>query len=118
MKPAFDLDLEPFQPGDGLGDALVEDLPQLVLLGPDRLPDFLDVLRVPIVFLTDEAAQLLEVPILLCDLPQVVPQVDGVVRLMRRRGHEDAMRADLSVAVKAVKVVLVVVQGALRLGDR
>ena len=118
MKPAFDLDLEPFELGNSLVDALIEDLPQLVLFDPDGLPDLLDVLRVLIILLTDEAAHLLEVPVLLHDLPQIVPQVHGVVGLMRGRRHEDAMRTDLSVTVKAVEVVLVVVQGTLRLGDR
>ena len=118
MKPTFDLDLEPFELGYGLVDALIENLPQLVLFDPDGLPDLLDVLRLLIILLIDYSAQLLEILVLLHDLSQIVPQVNGVVGLMRCRRHEYAMRTDLSVTVKAVEVVLVVVQGTLRLLDR
>jgi hypothetical protein len=118
MKPAFNLDLEPFELGNSLFDVLIENLPQLVFFDPDGLSDLLNVLRVFVILLTDEAAHLLEVPVLLHDLPQIVPQVNGVVGLMRGRRHEDAMRTDLSVTVKAVEVVLVVMQGTLRLGYR
>ncbi len=65
MKSTFDLYLEAFELGNGLVDALIENLPQLVLFSPDGMPDLLDVLRVLIILLIDDSAHLLEVPILL-----------------------------------------------------
>lgn len=118
MKPTFDFDLEAFELGNGLVDALIENLPQLVLFDPDGLPDLLNVLWVFIILLADQTAHLLEVFVLLHDLSQIVPQIDGIMGLMWGRWHEDAMRADLQVAVKAVEVVLVVMQRTLRLGYR
>ena len=53
MKPTFDFDLEAFELGNGLVDALIENLPQLVLFDPDGLPDLLNVLWVFIILLAD-----------------------------------------------------------------
>jgi len=51
MKPAFDLDLEPFDPPHDLIDPLIKYLSQLVLFSPYGLSDLLYVLRMSIVLL-------------------------------------------------------------------
>ncbi len=94
---------------------MVKYFSELILFGPYSLPDFLYIFGLSIIFLSDGLANLVEILVFESHLLQVVLQIHRVVRLMWRRLHEDAVGTDLSVAVQTVKVILVVVQRAMRL---
>ena len=120
METALDFYLKTFKSAHCLVYTRVKYLSHLCLFSPYGLPDLRLLLPTPLrplVFVTDNLAHPLEVPVLLFDLPQVVLQVHRVVCLVRRRRHEQAMAADLTMTVQTVEVVRVVVKRTLSLVD-